>query len=178
MKALDRKTLARFLRLAGDRLEGDWVLVGGALLPLLGVRHRVTIDIDIAGPQDASGEQSLILMEIAEQLGLPVEAINQAAAFFLRRIDGWQEDLILLHRGKGATIYRPNVTLFVILKLGRMSESDLADCLEFIKLGARRGERPDRARIRQAVNKMSRQALSAQKRKRLKALLAALGHER
>ncbi len=166
--------LARFLRLAGDRLEGDWVMVGGALLPLLGVRHRVTLDIDIAGPQDARGEQSLILMEIAEQLGLPVEAINQAAAFFLRRIEGWQDNLILLHRGKNAAIYRPNVTLFLLLKLGRMSESDLADCLEFIKLGAGRGEKPDGARINQAVKKMSRQALSAEKRKRIKALLAAL----
>lgn len=49
MKKLDQKLLERMIRLAGDRLQGRWVLLGGTLLPLLGVDYRVTTDIDLVG---------------------------------------------------------------------------------------------------------------------------------
>ena len=81
MKGLDHKVMKKFLKLAGARLSGDWVLLGGTLLPALGVDHRVTIDIDLAH-KDQDGSQTLELMQIAEDLGLPVETINQAGAFF------------------------------------------------------------------------------------------------
>ena len=128
MTAFDRRLLTRFVRLAGDRLTGDWVVMGGIVLPLLGVEHRVTVDIDLAGPADATNAETFALMEIAERLGLAPESINQAGAHFLHRVRGWQDDLVLLHQGRRARLHRPGVTLFVLLKLSRLSESDLADC--------------------------------------------------
>ncbi len=174
MKVLDIKILTRFLRLAGDELTGDWVVIGGVVLPLLGIQLRVTNDIDIAGPRDAGNEQTLVLMEIARRLGLPVETINQSGAYFLYRIKGWKKSLVPLHHGKSATIHRPDVTLFILLKLTRFSESDLTDCLEMLKFARRRNERPDVARIRKAVRKLFRQNPSEMKEVRLNALLDAL----
>jgi hypothetical protein len=174
VKTLDRNVLLSFVKIAGDRLEGNWVLMGGSLLPLLGVEHRVTLDIDIAGPLDAGNRQTLVLMEIAHELGLPVETINPAAAFFLREIEGWERELVPLHRGRSATIHRPNVTLFVLLKLARLTESDLGDCLEFMRFAGRTGEKPDAARILRAVESLTRKGVSEKKEKRLKILTNAL----
>ena len=44
MSGLDRQTLCRFLELAGERLEGDWVILGGTVPHLLGVGTRVTME--------------------------------------------------------------------------------------------------------------------------------------
>ncbi|MBF0443814.1 MAG: hypothetical protein HQK54_18040, partial [Oligoflexales bacterium] len=76
--AITEELIHSFLKLAGERLEGDWVILGGSVLPLLGINYRVTIDIDIGSClPDVSQKQILILMEIAEKLGLPVESVNQ-----------------------------------------------------------------------------------------------------
>ena len=69
--------------------------------------------------------------------GLPVETINQAAGLFLRKIANWNKMLVPLIKGT-ATIYRPNVTLFLLLKMERLSESDLGDCIEFIKFSKKK----------------------------------------
>lgn len=151
MIPLDTRALHAFLKLAGDKLTGDWVIVGGSVLPMLGVDHRSTVDIDIAGPDDADMAQTLALMEIADSLGLPVEAINQAASYFLRRIDGWEQHLVPLHRGSSARLFRPDPTLFLLLKIPRLSESDLADCLAFLDYAAQHGETIDRPRVAQAI---------------------------
>lgn len=98
MSRIDAEMLQSFVRLAAERLKGDWVVIGGCVLPLLGVEHRTTVDIDVAGPRDADADQVFILMEIAEELGLPVEAINQAGAFFLRRIEGWPDHVVVVRR--------------------------------------------------------------------------------
>jgi hypothetical protein len=45
--------------------------------------RRVTEDIDLVGTRPDS---RLRLMELAERLGLPIEAMNSAADFFVRRI--------------------------------------------------------------------------------------------
>lgn len=174
MTALDSKTLSVFLKMAGDRLEGDWVIIGGIVLALLGIRHRVTLDIDIVGPAEATQEQTLALMEIAEKLGLPVEAINQVGAFFLRRIPGWETLLVRLHEGKSAVIHRPQVTLYILLKLRRFTETDLVDCLEFLRFARKAGEKPDKRRIRKAVRDLLRKNPPAEKRRRLDALLDAM----
>ncbi len=131
---LSLRTLRRFLDLAGSRLDGEWILLGGTVLPLLGVEYRVTADIDLVNLRESQSGSALRLMELAEKLGLPIESINQAAAYFLHKIPKYQKHLVLLHQGKSATLYRPDAYLFVRLKLGRLSESDLSDCIEFIKL--------------------------------------------
>lgn len=140
MNALDAKTLRKFLKLAGDRLQGKWVIIGGTVLPLLGVEHRSTVDIDLAGPPKATQKDTLALMEIAQELGLPVESLNQAGAFFLFKIKDWEKKTIELYRGKTAIFLRPNVELFLQLKIGRLNESDLSDCLAFLSYASKKNE--------------------------------------
>lgn len=36
------------------------------------------------------------MMEVAEDLGLPIEAVNSPADFFLERIPGWRDQLEFL----------------------------------------------------------------------------------
>jgi len=133
MKEIDKNLLNRFMTLAGDRLSGDWIVIGGTALMLKGRQYRVTNDIDVVGPKESTQSDLLILMEIAQNLGLPVEAINQAGAFFLYRIKNWQKKLILVHEGKTAKFYRPNAILYLLLKIQRLSETDLQDCLIYLE---------------------------------------------
>ncbi len=178
MTLLNYKTLKRFVELAGDRLVGDWVIMGGTVLPLLGIEHRTTNDIDIAGPEDAGNEGLFALMSIAEQLGLPVETINQAGAYFLHRIDGWQNEIILLHRGESASIHRPGATLFILLKIGRMTESDLADCIEFLRYAEEVGDPIDSVRLDKVIRAAIRDAKTSEpKRDRLRTLLDAIHNQ-
>lgn len=170
MNGVHGRTLRRFVELAADRLRGDWVLMGGGVLPLLGVEHRVTVDIDVAGPGDAAMDQTLVLMGIAEELGLPVEAINQAGAFFLRRVRGWERLLVEVHRGRNARILRPDATLFVLLKVDRMTESDLADCVEMLRLARGGGERVDRRRVLGAIDRLLAGGVPLPRLRRLEAL--------
>ena len=79
MNSLDSKLLKQFLTLATQQLRGRWLLVGGTLLPAVGIDTRSTVDIDLVGLGDKEKLQNLELMKIAEQLGLSVESINQAA---------------------------------------------------------------------------------------------------
>ncbi len=151
MTALSAATLERFVTLAAERLRGDWVVLGGAVLPLLGVEQRITVDIDIAGPETATNQEALELMRIADELGLAVESINQAAAFFLHRMPNWEKQLRIVKASPNARILRPNVTLFVLLKLERLSESDLLDCVAMLKIAADIGDRVDAARILAAI---------------------------
>lgn len=134
MNPINQKALTHFLEKAGDRLTGDWVIIGGSVLALVGAQYRVTNDIDLAGPEEATQKDNLLLMEIAEELGFPVETINQAGAFFLSKIPQWKKMIVLHHKGKKAAFYRPNATLYVLLKMPRLTESDLTDCLKLMEL--------------------------------------------
>ncbi len=175
MTVIDRALIVRFVEMASNRLAGDWVVMGGAVLPFLGIEHRTTLDIDVAWTKDATSDQMLVLMEIAEQLGLPVEAVNQSGAFFLHRIENWKDNLVVLRKGRQATIFRPDITLFVLLKIGRFTESDMTDCLEFIKHTRGYGEHPDLPRLRRAIRDLERKNdTSPGKRERLGILLDAL----
>jgi hypothetical protein len=48
-------------------------------------------------------------------------------------MDDVSKHLVLLQESKKCKIFRPNVYLFVKLKLERLSETDLEDCIQFIK---------------------------------------------
>jgi hypothetical protein len=128
----DRARLQATIEGLSDLLEGRWLLVGGAAVALWLEARRVTEDIDIVSISDAPGDR-LALMEAAERLGLPIEAVNSAADFFVRRIADWEQRIEVLHRGRRATIYRPDATLLILLKLGRLSERDLLDCFAAIE---------------------------------------------
>lgn len=172
---LNQSTLRKFLKLAGDHLKGEWILIGGTVLPALGIDHRSTVDIDLIGLSDNERVQTLALMELAEKLGLPIETINQAGDYFLQKISDFKEHLIPLHRGKTATIYRPDATLFLKLKLPRLSESDLADCLEFLKLSRANHEPIDRKSILTAIKKeQMKSSNSEQRTQRLDSLVKFL----
>ena len=172
MTPLDAATLRRFVELAGERLAGDWILIGGAVLTLLGVEHRSTVDIDIVGPDEAANAQTMVLMDIAADLDLPVESVNQAGGWFLRRIDGWRDERVELHRGRGATIHLPSATLYLLLKIERLSETDLADCEERLRLARRRGEALDVERILARLDELDAERPNA-RRERLRSRLSS-----
>ncbi len=127
---LDRARIERLLQSAAEKLTGDWILVGGAAAAVWFAPGRTTEDLALIGPHGTNAEL-LLLMEIAESHGLPVETINPATGFYLRRIIGWDREVVLLREGR-ASIYRPNATLFLLLKLGRLGEKDLDDCMALL----------------------------------------------
>lgn len=134
MTFISSKISKRFLELAAKELKGDWVVMGGTVMILLGVKERFTVDIDLAGPKTATQAETLKLMTIAEKIGLSPEAINQAGAFFLNRIPHWEDNLVPVLKTKHFSLSRPNAFLFLQLKLGRLTESDLSDCLNMLKI--------------------------------------------
>jgi hypothetical protein len=147
---LDRSGLARVVDAVAERLAGEWLLVGGALVALWLEPRRTTEDIDILGLR-GTAEERWALMALAVELGLPVEAMNSAADFFVRRIEGWRDELEPFRRGARGRVYRPTVTLFLLLKLGRLSEQDLADCLAALRRAGAEGLRLDPGRVLEAL---------------------------
>lgn len=128
---LDHLALLTLIEAAGDRLTGDWLLVGGGAAVLWFHASRLTEDVDLIAIE-GTNEQRLALMDLAVSSGLPIEAVNSAADYFVRRIPGWRQELEVLHAGRTATIYRPSATLFLLLKIGRLTEKDLEDCRELL----------------------------------------------
>jgi hypothetical protein len=176
MKPLTPELLGKFLELASDRLEGDWVLLGGTLLPALGHNVRVTVDIDVVSlSSERRPSQSLALMKIAEDLGLPVEAINSAAEYFLSKQTDFEKELVVLHAGKKARILRPNAFLYLRLKIERMTESDLIDCLSLLRFERDSLTEEQAAVIRQRL-KFEIEKKDSRK-KRLTSLLEKLSQE-
>ncbi len=114
-----------------DELEGDWLVTGGSLLAMINSEYRVTSDIDICPIDEMTNEKRLHLMDIADQLKLPIEAINPAADFFVRQIPNWKSSIVLMKKGQKGQLYRPDIELYFNLKLSRLSESDFEDCLLF-----------------------------------------------
>ena len=128
---LDRARIERFLTRAVATLEGEWVLIGGAAAAVWFSPGRTTEDIDLVGGEGTNAER-LRLMEVADAEGLPVEAVNSAADFYVRRIKDWNREVVVLLQGT-ATIYRPTATLFLLLKINRLGEQDLDDCLALLE---------------------------------------------
>jgi hypothetical protein len=173
MEVIDQALLKKFVKLAGERLKGRWVLLGGTLLPLLGIEYRATSDIDLAGLGNAERGQILQLMDLATELGLPVESINQAAAYFLMKHEPFEDHLILLHHGKNADIFRPDLYLFLAMKLGRFSPTDASDCLALIRL-EKPSARSELKKIQKLVMDKLKKADSEEAKVALEKLIAAL----
>jgi hypothetical protein len=133
VKSLDSKLLEKFLRKASQDLKGEWLLTGGTLLPAVGIDLRATVDIDFIGLGQKEKNQSLELMNLASELGLSIESINQAASFFLSKIKYSNDDLIVLKKTKACTIFRPSFLLYFKLKVPRLSETDVQDCEAYFK---------------------------------------------
>jgi len=152
--SFDRLRIQAFLELAGDRLDGEWLLIGGAAAAAWFAPARTTEDVDLIGLAGTQ-EERFALMRLALECSLPIEAVNSAADFFVKRIDGWRDELVLLLRGSRATIYRPTATLFLLLKLDRLTPVDLDDRLTLIERCRQHGDSFDRARIRGGLERLS-----------------------
>jgi hypothetical protein len=126
--SFDRARIEALVQAIADELEGDWLLIGGALVALWLEPDRTTEDIDLIGLRGEPSER-YALLDFAARSGLPIESINSAADFFVQRIPGWREQVEVLLVGARGRILRPTPTLFLLLKIGRLSERDLADCL-------------------------------------------------
>jgi len=162
---LDRARIEGVLAAFAERLEGDWLLVGGALAALWLLPRRVTEDIDLVG-LTGTPEERLRVMELAEAVGLPVEAVNSAADFFVHRIEGWREEIEVFRSGPKARIYRPTPTLFLLLKIGRLSAQDLTDGLAMIEKAEVEGLHLDRERVLAALSALPASHDSALKDRR------------
>ena len=172
MKSLDSELLKELLARAADQLEGKWLLLGGTLLPALGLDVRSTVDVDLVSLERTGPNQTLRLMELAETLGLPVETINQAAAFFLEKAGYTEDDLILLRKGKSAVIYRPTVELYWKLKIPRLTESDLLDCQHYFHYSKGQKNPFDEESLRALVELALQGPSSPERVRRLEQLLA------
>lgn len=148
---LDRDRLEELLEAMTEHLEGDWLLVGGAIVALWLEPRRVTEDIDILGLGGTQGER-LRLMEFAESQGLPIEAVNSAVDFLVQRIPGWRDEIEVFRQKGRVRIFRPSPTLFLLLKIKRLSEQDLEDCLKLLDRVNEEGWSLDTARVAQALD--------------------------
>ena len=167
---INNTIISRFIKLAANKIGGEWVLIGGSVLSFLKILNRSTLDIDIVGPQSSTQADQLVLMEIAEHLEIPVESINQAASFFYYRLKPCKKDLLLLHQGTSARIYRPNATFYVLLKLARFTETDLGDCKSILSYAKNSGEDIDKKKLLQTLSYMSGHSKNPSMKGRLKEL--------
>jgi hypothetical protein len=166
----DRERLDALVSAVCDRLEGEWLLIGGAVAALWFDPRRTTEDVDIMGLGGTSSER-LALLELADSLGLPVESMNSAADFFVQRIADWRAQLVPFRSGAKSVVYRPTATLFLLLKVRRLDERDLGDCRALVATG----ESFDRARVTAALDALPAPpdtALAA-RRAELRALIVA-----
>lgn len=166
---MKKSLLQQLVKKSLATLSGDWVIIGGTVLPLVGVEHRHTVDIDMLPLKSAGNQASLALMELAESLGLPVEAINSAGLFFLRKIKDWEERLVLHAESKKCRIYRPNFDLYLELKLARFSEADEADVVAYFKWHKSKKLSVDIERSQKLIQKKIK--ISQSEQKRLQAIL-------
>lgn len=172
VQRFDRARVEALIARASERLAGGWLLVGGGAAAIWFAPARTTEDLDLIGLAGTQDER-LALMELAAEASIPVEAVNSAAAYFVRKIDDWRDHLVELARGANATIYRPTATLFLLLKLARLSEADLEDCRALLVHCATHGEAVDRERVRTRLVTLPETDDDALRARR-EALLAAL----
>lgn len=172
----NRTRIDELLDRAADSLTGEWLVVGGAAAAVWFLPSRTTEDIDIIG-LGGTNDERFALMTLAEENNVPIEAVNSAADFFLRRVPGWRDLLVPLRGSEATTIFRPNATLFLLLKIGRLSAVDLDDCVSLLNHLAAPSDELDVQRVLEAVRALpaaSEPDLTA-RRERLAAALAAWG---
>lgn len=138
----------KFVNSVADEITGDWLIIGGSLLAILGAHQRVTADIDICPIGNMNNDLQLELMNLAIKCGLSIEAINPAADFFVKKIPNWKSSIVLFKKGQKGAIYRPSLELYFKLKLARCSESDLEDCLSFLSWYKKNNLAFDKLRIK------------------------------
>jgi hypothetical protein len=161
----DKARIEALLALAAEHLDGEWLLIGGAAAAAWFSIARTTDDVDLVG-LTGSSEERLALMNLASSAGYPVEAVNSAGDFFVRRIDRWRDEIVPFIRGPRATIYRPTATLFLLLKVERLTAVDLDDCVALLAYCAATGEPVDRERVHARLDALPASADAEQQHRR------------
>lgn len=146
-RMLDRARIDEVITAVAERVAGDFLLVGGGAVAMWLEPRRVTEDIDIIG-FNGDARERFALMDVASDLGLPIETVNSAADFFVFRIPDWRSHVVPLRRGRSGTVYRPDATLLLLLKVGRLSETDFDDCCAVLRVDA---DSVDRSRVSEAL---------------------------
>ncbi len=108
-------------------LKGDWLIVGGALLHVLGISDRETLDIDLVPLEEVTNRDQLAIMEITVKNGFPPETINFSAEYFVKKQKNWENELVLISETRNGRMFRPSKRLFKLLKEQRGTETDLLD---------------------------------------------------
>jgi len=116
-----------------QNVGGEWLLLGGSLVQLEYDGGRATDDIDLLSlghPELSETRTQDELFKAAIRLGMDAESVNSAARFFLDETPGWQTEIQAWKKGVKGAVYKPTLTLFIILKLKRGTDIDLRD-IEF-----------------------------------------------
>lgn len=169
----DRQQIEALLGALLDEVEGSWLLIGGGLVSLWLDARRTTEDLDLIGLK-GDLEERYALLRFARAHGLPIEAVNSAADFFVRDVEGWEQEIAVLRKGVRGTLYRPTPTLFLLLKLRRLSVQDLDDCLALIAKAKDESLPIDRERLLLAIDGLPQTADAdlVDRRRRLRDALA------
>ena len=127
---MDIHQIDSILKFLCDELGGDWFLTGGSLVRLEFDAQRGTEDMDLVRIRDElqSEERSRTrLFQWLMQNQLGPEWVNTAVEPFVKRVPNWENEVIELRSGKLGRVFRPNLTLFIYLKLGRGTSADWKD---------------------------------------------------
>ncbi len=116
-----------------EKLRGDWLLVGGALLHVLNISDRVTLDLNLVPLDEITNTDQLNIMKVAESNNFPPETINFSAEYFVKKQKNWRKELVILFENENVRLYRPSKKLFRLLKEQRGTETDLMDIEMFEK---------------------------------------------
>jgi len=128
--SLDLEKTEEIVDFLTNHLGGDWLLTGGSLVRLKFDVSRGTEDVDIVrmSHPDLSDEASREkLFSWLIDKGLGPEWVNTAVEPFVKEILNWKNEVVEIYSGSKGKVFRPNITLFVYLKLRRGTEIDLED---------------------------------------------------
>ncbi len=171
---LSSKILIKMAEKIVAEVAGQWLIFGGSSLYLLGIDSRATMDVDVASFDMSTSDDTLKLMMIAQELKLPAETINIAGAFFLNSIPGWQNRCTVFRKGKLGKVFIPQIDLYFELKAKRMTESDLSDCLAYLKWCKLNQVKWDHDMLLEILRKALPTSV-AEAKKRIQLLITALG---
>ncbi len=127
---MQKDTINSLFDLICQKIGGRWILTGGSLVLAEFGGDRATEDIDLINmelEENLTRVRTQLFLE-AKHLGLSPEQVNSAADFYLKQCPGWELHVLSLRKGPVGEVFRPDLTLFLALKLNRGTEVDVEDC--------------------------------------------------
>lgn len=122
------------------KMGGSWLLTGGALVMLEFDPKREAHNIDLVAIQPKEGVMALQrqIDSLAHPLGFGSNAVRTLAEGYLLEVPDWDRHTVELRSFSMGRLLRPDLTLFVYLKLRRGTDRDLYDIrAAVLKIGAR-----------------------------------------